>query len=251
MFLSPHLWRQVAAVGELETHDLSSVRLCASGGDPVPTGALQRLLAAFACEFTDAYGLTEAASVSTLLPGPDILRKVGSAGLPCTHNRLRVLAPPGETGELVQAGPTVMNGYWQRQEETAAALRGGWLHTGDQGFFDDEGYLYIAGRSKDMIVSAGARIYPAEVERVLREHPAIVEAAVIGLPDERVGETVAAVVTAHEGAALTVEEVIAFCKGRIADYKRPTKAFLADALPRTASGKVQKALLRESHGVPS
>ena len=248
VFLSPHLWRQVAAVDDLEARDLSSVRLCASGGDPVPTAALQRLVAAFECDFTDAYGLTEAASVSTLLPGADILRKAGSAGLPCTHNRLRVLAPPGETGALVQAGPTVMDGYWERPDDTAGALRDGWLHTGDQAFFDEEGYLYIAGRSKDMIVSAGAKIYPAEVERVLREHPAIVEAAVIGIPDERLGETVAAVVMPRDGAALTRDDVIAFCRGRIADYKRPTQAFLAETMPRTASGKVQKAKLRETYG---
>jgi fatty-acyl-CoA synthase len=248
VFLSPHLWRLVAGLDDLELHDLSSVRLCASGGDPVPTAALQRLLAAFDSEFTDAYGLTEAASVSTLLPGEDILRKAGSAGRPCTHNRLRVLAPPGEVGELVQSGPTVMLGYWQRPDETAAALVDGWLHTGDQALFDDEGYLYIAGRSKDLIVSAGAKIYPAEVERVLREHPDVADVAVIGVPDAQVGETVAAVVMARAGATPAPDELVAFCAGRIADYKRPTRAFLTDELPRNANGKVQKAKLREVYG---
>jgi fatty-acyl-CoA synthase len=254
VFLSPYLWRHLASVDDLEAHDLSSMRLCASGGDPVPTAALQRLLAAFACRFTDAYGLTEAASVSTLLPGADILRKAGSAGVPCTHNRLGVLGPdgsdvePGEVGELVQSGPTVMLGYWRRPEETAVALREGLLHTGDQAFFDDEGYLYIAGRSKDMIVSAGAKIYPAEVERILREHPDVADVAVIGVPDERVGEAVAAVVMPRAGADVAADELVAFCAGRIADYKRPTRAFLTETMPRTASGKVQKTKLRETYG---
>jgi fatty-acyl-CoA synthase len=255
VFLSPHLWRQVASLDDLEAYDLSRVRLCASGGDPVPTAELQRLLAAFAAQFTDAYGLTEAASVSTLLPGADILRKAGSAGVPCTHNRLRVLASdgcdaePGEVGELVQSGPTVMLGYWERPEETALALRESRLHTGDQAFFDDEGYLYIAGRSKDMIVSAGAKIYPAEVERVLREHPDVADVAVIGVPDDRVGEAVAAVVMPRAGATVVPDELAAFCDGRIADYKRPTHTFLTEALPRNANGKVQKAKLRETYGM--
>jgi fatty-acyl-CoA synthase len=254
VFLSPHLWRRVAEFDDLESHDLSSIRLCASGGDPVPTASLQRLLAAFGAGFTDAYGLTEAASVSTLLPADDILRKAGSAGLPCTHNRLRVLGPDGteavpeETGDLVQAGPTVMRGYWQRPEETGQVLRNGWLHTGDKALVDGEGYLYIAGRSKDVIVSAGAKIYPSEIERVLREHPEVADAAVIGIPDDRVGEAVVAVVTLRAGVTLAPDEIVAFCKGRIADYKRPTQAFLSDALPRNASGKVKKGELRAAYG---
>jgi fatty-acyl-CoA synthase len=254
VFLSPYLWRQVAELDSLESYALEAVRLCASGGEPIPTETLRRLLVTFGAEFTDAYGLTEAASVSTLLNGTDVLRKAGSAGLPCTHNRVRVLAPdgrdaaPGEPGQLVQAGPTVMLGYWQRQAETAEALRDGWLRTGDEALFDDDRYLYIAGRSKDLIVSAAGKVYPAEVERVLREHPAIADAAVIGIPEGLVGETVAAVVIPRAGATLTGDEVVAFCRGRIADFKRPTHAFFSETLPRNANGKVQKAVLRRIYG---
>jgi len=253
VFLSPFLWRQVAELDGIEARSLGALRLCASGGDPIPTEPLQRLIAAFGAEFTDAYGLTEAASVSTLLDGADVLRKAGSAGLPCVHNRLRVLRPdgteaaPGETGDLVQAGPTVMLEYWQRPEDTAAALRDGWLHTGDLAFLDEEGYLYIAGRSKDLVVSAGVKVYPAEVERVLREHPGVADVAVIGIPDDRAGETVAAVVLPRDGATVAPAELLAFCEGRIAEYKRPTRAFLSDSLPRNANGKVQKAVLRERY----
>ena len=179
LFLPPRLWRRVSELDGLDGFDLASVRVCASGGDPVPSGSLQRLQAAFGAEFTDAYGLTEAASCSTLLPGADIVRKLGSAGLPCVHATVRVLGPagdelgPGEIGEIVQAGPTVMREYWRRPEETAEALRGGWLHTGDLGTIDEEGYLFMAGRSKDMIVSGGAKVYPAEVERVLARAPGV------------------------------------------------------------------------------
>jgi fatty-acyl-CoA synthase len=216
---------------------------------------LRRLQSAFAAEFTDAYGLTEAASCSTILPGADIPRKPGSAGLPCAHVILRVLGPsseelgPGEVGEIVQAGPTVMRGYWRRPDETAEALRDGWLHTGDLGTIDEEGYLFMAGRSKDMIVSGGAKVYPAEVERLLREHPSVADAAVIGIPDPDLGEAVAAVVLSGD-PALEPEDVLAFCRGRIAEYKCPRVAFLSEMLPRNASGKILKTDLRARYGAP-
>jgi long-chain acyl-CoA synthetase len=157
-------------------------------------------------------------------------------------------AAPGETGELVLAGPTVMLGYRARPEETEHALRNGWLRTGDLGLLDEEGYLYVSGRSKDLIVSAGKKVYSAEVERVLREHPAVADAAVIGIPDQELGETVVAVVTARPGVTLTPAEVIAFCRGKLADYKHPTAAYLSESLPLTSNGKVQKAELRARYG---
>jgi fatty-acyl-CoA synthase len=254
IFLPPRLWRRLAEFEGLEAAGLASVRLCASGGDHIRTETLKRLADAFGAEFTDAYGLTEASSVSTLLPGAEVFRKAGSAGVACTHNRLRVLTPdgteaaPGETGELVLAGPTVMLGYRARPEETEHALRNGWLRTGDLGLLDEEGYLYVSGRSKDLIVSAGKKVYSAEVERVLREHPAVADAAVIGIPDQELGETVVAVVTARPGVTLTPAEVIAFCRGKLADYKHPTAAYLSESLPLTSNGKVQKAELRARYG---
>ena len=255
LFLPPRLWRRVSELPDLEGVELGSVRVCASGGDPIPSGALRRLQSAFAAEFTDAYGLTEAASCSTILPGADIPRKPGSAGLPCAHVILRVLGPsseelgPGEVGEIVQAGPTVMHGYWRRPDETAEALRDGWLHTGDLGTIDEEGYLFMAGRSKDMIVSGGAKVYPAEVERLLREHPSVADAAVIGIPDPDLGEAVAAVVLSDD-PALEPEDVLAFCRGRIAEYKCPRVAFLSESCPRNASGKILKTDLRALYGAP-
>jgi len=153
---------------------------------------------------------------------------------------------PGELGEIVARGPQLMRGYWKQPEDTAEALRGGWMHTGDAGQLDDEGYLYVRDRVKDMIVSGGENVYPREVEDVLFHHPAVADAAVIGVPDERWGETVRAVVVLRPGAQVSAESLMDFCRGRIADYKRPREVAFLDALPRNPSGKVLKRELREA-----
>jgi acyl-CoA synthetase (AMP-forming)/AMP-acid ligase II len=155
--------------------------------------------------------------------------------------------PNGATGEIVVRGPQLMKGYWNRPEETSATLRDGWLHTGDAGTLDDAGYLYVQDRVKDMIVSGGENVYPSVVEHVLSQHPAVAEAAVIGVPDERWGETVKAIVVLRPGAAATTEELIAFCHGRLAGFERPRSVDFAEALPRTATGKVLKRVLREPY----
>jgi fatty-acyl-CoA synthase len=257
LFLPPRVWVRLAEHDGLDGADLSSVRLCATGGEPLPVELLERLIGAFGAEFSDAYGLTEAASCSTLLRGHDALRKAGSAGKALVHNLVRIVGAdgggvdPGEVGEIVQAGPTVMKEYWRRPAETSDALRDGWLHTGDLGYTDEEGFLYVAGRSKDVIVSGGAKIYPAEVERVLREHDAVADVAVIGVADEQLGEAVVAVVVPRPGTALAPAEVLDFCRGRIAEYKRPHVAFVRDSLPRNTNGKIVKAELRRIYGARS
>jgi acyl-CoA synthetase (AMP-forming)/AMP-acid ligase II len=152
--------------------------------------------------------------------------------------------PPGEVGEIQFRAPWTMAGYWQRPQETAAALEGGWLHTGDAGYFDEDGYLFIHDRIKDMIVTGGENVYPAEVENALFGHPAVADAAVIGIPDERWGEAVHAIVVPKPDAAVTEAELVAHARSLIAGYKVPRSVAFADALPRNASGKILKHELR-------
>jgi acyl-CoA synthetase (AMP-forming)/AMP-acid ligase II len=154
---------------------------------------------------------------------------------------------PGEIGEVIARGPQLMRGYWNQPEATAQALRGGWMHTGDAATMDEEGYVYIQDRVKDMIVSGGENVYPREIEDVLFQHPAVADAAVIGIPDERWGETVKAVVVLREGASASEHELVDFCEGRLAGFKRPRSVDFIAALPRNPSGKVLKRELREPY----
>jgi fatty-acyl-CoA synthase len=153
--------------------------------------------------------------------------------------------PPGIDGEILVRAPSVTAGYWDDPEMTARLIAGGWLHTGDMGHFDDEGFLFISGRKGDMIISGGMNVFPSEIEDVLREHPSVADVAIIGLPDEKWGETVCAVVEAAPGALVDEAELIAFCTQRLASYKKPTSVHVVDDLPRTAGGKPKKFLLRE------
>lgn len=197
------------------------------------------------------YGLTEAASQVTTLAPADALRKLGSAGRPLFPVTVRIAdeagrpLPPGEAGEILVRGPTVTAGYFGRPEETARALRDGWLHTGDIGYLDQEGYLYVLDRRDDLIVSGGENVYPAEVEAVLRQHPAVADAAVIGLPDERWGQTVAAAVVLRPGCAVDGDELVRFCRERLAGYKVPRCFRIVPSLPRNAAGKLLRRALRE------
>ncbi len=198
------------------------------------------------------YGLTEAASqVATLLPD-DVAAKPGSAGRPLLFTEVAIVdddgraLPPNTPGELVVAGPTVMAGYYRDETATAAALRGGWLHTGDIGTLDADGDLWLLDRRADLIVSGGENVYPAEVERVLREHPAVALAAVVGLPHPEWGQQVAAAVVLRQTGAATAGELLAHCRALLAGYKCPRRLLLVDALPQTASGKVQRRLVAEA-----
>ena len=224
-----------------------SMRAVLVGGGPVPAELLVRARDR-GLPVLQTYGLTEAASQVATLSAGDALRKVGSAGLALPATTLRIdvdgaAAEPGEVGEIFVAGPTVTPGYLGRPEATSEALRDGWLHTGDLGYLDDEGYLYVADRRDDLIVSGGENVYPAEVEAALMAHPAVVEAAVVGLPDDRWGQIVTAVVVSR--AETTAEELVEELRLQLAGYKLPRKIeFSSEALPRTASGKLQRHVVR-------
>jgi O-succinylbenzoic acid--CoA ligase len=197
------------------------------------------------------YGLTEAASQVTTLAPEDALPRLGSAGRPLFPTEVRIIAagggplPSGEAGQIVVRGPTVTPGYFNRPQETERLLANGWLHTGDIGYLDREGYLHVLDRRDDLIVSGGENVYPAEVEEVLRSHPDVLDAGTTGLPDERWGQTVVATVCLREGATLEAEELLQFCRDRIAPYKVPRRVRFAQALPRNAAGKLLRQSLRE------
>ena len=235
------------------------LRMLIYGASPVAESTLARALEVFACEFGQGYGMTETASCVTFLLPEDHRRALAghpelllSAGRPVLGTEIRIVdendrpLARGGLGEIVARGPQLMRGYWNQPEATAEALRGGWMHTGDAGSLDAEGYLYVRDRVKDMIVSGGENVYPREVEEVLFHHPAVADAAVIGVPDERWGEAVRAVVVLRRGAEASAEALVDFCRGRIADYKRPRSVTFLDALPRNPSGKVLKCELREA-----
>ncbi len=240
--------------------DYSSLRSIAYGASPITTPVLKAALRTFRCSFFGVYGLTESTGgVVHLGPqdhDPDGPRAylLRSAGKPLPWVDVRVVDPdsgvdvqPHEVGEVWVRAPNVMAGYFNRPEETAAALVDGWLRTGDGGYLDTEGYLFLTDRIKDMIVSGGENVYPVEVEEALAQHPDIAEVAVIGVPDERWGETVMALVIPRPGAALAADELTAYARERLAGYKLPRIVRFVDELPRTPSGKVLKRELRERY----
>jgi acyl-CoA synthetase (AMP-forming)/AMP-acid ligase II len=199
-----------------------------------------------------AYGMTELAPAATFLTPEDHeeARRRRSVGRAAPHAEVRVVGPDdvelprGEVGEIAVRGGNVMLGYWQQPEATAEALRGGWMHTGDAGSMDDEGFVFLSDRIKDMIITGGENVYSVEVENVLCQHPAVATAAVIGVPDDVYGERVHAVVVPAAGQAVELPELQAFCAGRIAGYKSPRSMEVAAALPLSAAGKVLKRELR-------
>jgi len=231
----------------------STLRCLLLGGGPAPRPLLEAA-ARLGAPVVQTYGLTETASQLATLSPDDALRKLGSAGKPLLHSELRILtelgeAAPGEAGEIVVRGPTVTAGYLNQPQETAAQIRDGWLHTGDLGYLDAEGYLYVLDRRDDLIISGGENVYPAEVEAVLLAHPDVEEAGVVGVPDPRWGQVPVAVVRPRPGSSLDEAAAIAFCAGRLARYKVPVRVRFADALPRTASGKLRRAELRAALGL--
>jgi acyl-CoA synthetase (AMP-forming)/AMP-acid ligase II len=252
MWTAPAMVRAILDVPGIDDRDLSSVRVIIAGGEKMPIPTIERIRRTFpSAWFADAYGLTETVSGDTFLDRDSTVTKLGSCGRPCLYLDLDIWdedghsLPGGERGEVVLRGPKVFKGYWRDPEATEKAFAGGWFHTGDIGVRDDDGYLYLVDRLKDMIVSGGENIASSEVERVIYEHESVVEAAVVGRPDERWGEVPVAFVVVGPDGSTTPDELIEHCRGQLAKYKVPKDVVLIDALPRNPSGKVLKRELRD------
>lgn len=253
----PVIWDMLVQHPEFERYDLSSLTIIGSGGAAVPASLLERLQAA-GLPMSQGYGLTEGAGMNCWLNARDAERKLGSCGRPMMHTRVRTVDPDntsalvdvaaGEVGELVISGPEIMLGYWRAPEATAETLVDGWLRTGDLARIDDEGFVFIVDRSKDMLISGGLNVYPAEIEAVLTTIDGVGECAVIGVSDEKWGETPVALLGPMPGATLDPDVVAERCRANLADYKRPRFIVIRDEpLPRGMSGKVLKRELRDEY----
>lgn len=251
----PTMYERLAREPRWPVADLSRLRILMCGGAPVPAPLIETY-AARGLAFQQGYGMTEAAPGALYLDAEHAALKAGSAGVPHFFTDVRVVRPDltpadtGETGEVLVRGPHVMAGYWQLPDETATAFADGWFRTGDAARVDADGFVTIADRLKDMIISGGENIYPAEVESALLAHPDVVECAVIGVPDAHWGEVPRAVVVPREGTAPAPDDVRGFLAGRLAKYKIPKSVVCVSELPRTASGKLHKPSLRRDHGGP-
>jgi len=233
-----------------KTADFSSLRMITTGSTIVPA-RITDAVHARGVPLVQIYGSTETCPIAVCMKAKDAMRKAGSTGKPAAHCEMRIVddtgrdAAPGATGEILVRGPNVMNGYWNAPHETAAALVNGWFRSGDMGHLDDEGYLYVDGRRKEMIISGGENIYPAEIENVLAECDDIAEASVIGRPDDRWGEVVVAVVAPKSGHTVTEASVLQLLEGRIARFKHPKEVVFVGELPKTALGKIRKEDVRQ------
>jgi fatty-acyl-CoA synthase len=250
----PTMYQMMADHPDFASTDLSSIRALLCGGAPVPVPLIHRYQER-GISFIQGYGLTEAAPNCLILAPEVAVSKAGAAGRPYFYADVRVVdtagneVGPGGSGEIVVGGPGVMKGYWNRTDATAEALRDGWLHTGDVGRIDEDGYITIVDRVKDMYISGGENVYPAEIEKVLAGHPAIAEAAIIGVPDDRWGEAGLAIVVLRQGAQAGPEEITRFAAEKLAKFKVPASVVFAESLPRNPTGKLLKAELRERYGV--
>jgi fatty-acyl-CoA synthase len=242
---------------DFDSFDLSSLRTGVMAGSPCPVEVMKQCIDRMhMTEVTICYGMTETSPVSTqTLPDDTLDRRTSTVGRTHPHVEVRVCAPDdptrtlerGETGELCTRGYSVMSGYWSDPDRTAEAIDAdGWMHTGDLAVMDDDGYLNIVGRSKDMVIRGGENVYPREVEEFLYTHPAVLDVQVVGVPDERYGEELVAAVRLQDGVTATEDEIREHCRGKIAHYKVPRYVLFVDEYPMTISGKVQKYLLRES-----
>ncbi|MFI1865289.1 long-chain fatty acid--CoA ligase [Streptomyces jumonjinensis] len=251
MFGIAQMFAALSRVPGVFEHDLSELRSIVVAGAPVPPSLIE-LYARHGVLLQQAWGLTETAPFATHLPAERTLDKIGSAGIPMPFTEVRVVdtaanepVMSGEPGEIVVRGPNVTAGYWNNPEANQAAFDDeGWFHSGDIGYLDEEGYLYIVDRLKDMIISGGENVYPAEVERVLASMPGVVDIAVVGVPDEQWGETVVAVVSVDGSPSVTLEEVRAYGAAQLARYKLPQRLKVVPVVPRNASGKLDKAVTR-------
>ena len=248
----PTMYSAINHHPDVEKYDLSSIKYCISGAAPLPVEVCKRFEELTGAKLVEGYGLTETSPVTHCNPFEG-LRKIGSIGLPFPDTDCRIMelekgekeVPIGEIGELAIFGPQVMKGYLDKPDETKAVLRDGWCYTGDIAKRDEDGYFYIVDRKKDMIISGGFNIYPREVEEVLYEHPKVREAAVVGIPDPKYGESVKAFVSIKEGEKTTEEEIIQFCKKNLAKYKIPKSVEFRKEMPKTLVGKVLRRVLVE------
>ena len=260
-FLVPAILQFMLLVPDVGDRDLTSLHIIAYGASPISEDVLRRCLEVFGCRFMQLYGLTETTGAICALrpedhePGGAHPERLRSCGQPYRHVELRVVDPEtgtdrpvGEVGEIWTRSPQNMLGYWAKPEETARTVdAAGWLRTGDAGYLDAHGYVYLHDRIKDMIVSGGENVYPAEVENVLMSHPDVADVAVIGVPSDRWGETVKAVVVPATGATVDPAALISFCRERLAHFKCPTSVDVAESLPRNPSGKLLKRELRRPY----
>ena len=257
MLLVPAMILFLVQAPQIRETDLSSLTLIVYGAAPIPAPLLKQAMGVFPCGFQQVYGLTETTGAITVLPASDHdpadPKKLLSCGYAQKGVELRIVGEdgrdlaPDEVGEIAVRSAQVMGGYWKLPDATARAVQGDWFFTGDAGYLDAGGYLYIRDRVKDMIVSGGENIYPAEVESALFGHPAVADVAVIGVPDERWGEAVKAVVVKKPGADVTPGELIDWARGRIAGYKLPKSVDFNDVLPRNPTGKILKRELRRAY----
>ena len=248
-------------VPDVRDRSYEQLQMISYGASPISEETLREAMQVFGCNFGQGFGQTESSAMLTYLSSgdhrralsgekPELLRSAGRAG---PGTQIKIVdedgkeLPPGEVGEVIGKGPQLMRGYWKMTDATAKTLRDGWLYTGDAGYLDDEGYLYISDRIKDMIVSGGENVYPAEIEQVLFQHPAIADVAVIGIPDDTWGEAVHAVVQLRPDQSASADDIIAFCRDRLAGYKRPRSVEFIEQIPRNASMKVLKKDLRAPH----
>lgn len=247
----PTLYIAVNNFPNIAKYDIASIKACVSGGAPLPLEVAKQFESITGGRLVEGYGLSETSPVTHVNP---IMgnRKEGSIGIPVANTEAKIVDPEtkeelpmGEVGELVVKGPQVMKGYWNMEKETNAVIKDGWLFTGDMAKMDEDGFFYIVDRKKDLIIAGGFNIFPREIEEVLFEHPKILEAAVIGVPDEYRGETVKAVIVVKEGESLTAEEVILYCKDKLASFKVPKMVEFCDSLPKSNIGKVLKRVLIE------
>ncbi|MBW1780923.1 MAG: long-chain fatty acid--CoA ligase [Deltaproteobacteria bacterium] len=258
MFAAPTMVKLMVESPAVDRYDHSSLRALNYGGAPMLVEDLKEAMTRLGPCLVQLFGQAESPMTITYLPHrdhlitgiPDQMKRLSSAGFPRTDVEVRIfnnndeVLPPGETGEIVTRSDLVMKGYWRNPEATTETLRSGWLHTGDMGYMDEKGYLFIMDRSKDMIISGGENIYPREIEEVLIRHEAVREVAVIGIPDSKWGEAIKAVVALLPGESATEEELIAFCKDNIASYKKPKSVDFVDELPKNNYGKILKRDLR-------
>ncbi|PWA12808.1 o-succinylbenzoate--CoA ligase [Pueribacillus theae] len=252
LFLVPAMWQALTQVPNFDSYDLSSVRFNVSGGAPCPITVIE-FFQQKGIPFYEGFGLTETAPFVSLLDAENSIRKNGSVGKPPVHTYVKIVdpndqeVPIGEVGELLVKGPNITVGYWNQPEKTKESIKDGWFYTGDLAKQDEEGFLYIIDRKKDMIITGGENVYPVEIEQVLYRHPNIKEVAIIGVPDERWGESVKAVISLkNDSEPITVDDLEKFCEGKIARFKMPKVIEIVELLPRNATGKVLKNALRKT-----